>query len=115
MSAVTIEGSVTPSSFLPRGERRTVERTDFIDKLIKRGFVTVVKPTEPVLEAAQDDVPDAPAPTVTVEPSRGASREEWAAWLSRPDVAIPFEESDGRNVLIEKWDASVDAAAGSDG
>lgn len=39
---ITIEGSITPSTELARGERRTVRRTERIDRLISRGFVTVV-------------------------------------------------------------------------
>jgi hypothetical protein len=42
MARVTLEGSITPSTFLARGKRMTVERTDFIDKLIRKGFVNVV-------------------------------------------------------------------------
>lgn len=44
---VTIEGSVTPSAELPRGEQRTVVYTDRIAGLVKRGFVVIVKgPTD---------------------------------------------------------------------
>lgn len=42
MARVTLEGSITPSTFLARGKRMTVERTEFIDKLIRKGFVNVV-------------------------------------------------------------------------
>lgn len=48
MSQVTIEGSaITPSTFLPAGERRTVERTDFVEKLIAKGYVTVIEGDSP--------------------------------------------------------------------
>ena len=56
MAQVTIEGSLTPSTFLARGERRTVVLTDYVRKLIKKGYVIVVKDapvlieTEPPLE-----------------------------------------------------------------
>ena len=40
---VTIQGSVTPSVVLPRGETKTVVLTPRIQKLIDRGFVTVVE------------------------------------------------------------------------
>lgn len=44
---VTIEGSTTPSAELPRGERRTVVYTDRIARLVKRGFIVIVKgPTD---------------------------------------------------------------------
>jgi hypothetical protein len=63
MARVTLEGSITPSTFLPRGRRLTVERTPYIDKLIQRGYVVVIDTpdaktevesiTAPKLEAAK--------------------------------------------------------------
>lgn len=63
MARVTLEGSITPSTFLARGKRMTVERTEFINKLIRRGYVNVVATpdaktevesiTAPKLEAAK--------------------------------------------------------------
>jgi hypothetical protein len=44
---VTIEGSVTPSVILPRGQRRTVTLTDRVQRLIERGFVVVVDWQDP--------------------------------------------------------------------
>ena len=43
---VTIEGSLTPSVVLPRGETRTVQLTPRIQRLIDGGFVTVTARTE---------------------------------------------------------------------
>lgn len=63
-TVVTIEGSVTPSVVLPRGERKTVVLTSRIQKLIDRGFVNVVTqhtvktPTQaPVKKPAVKTVP----------------------------------------------------------
>ena len=85
MAQVTIEGSVMPSAFLPRGERRTVERSDFIDKLIRRGFVTVVPAPEPVAE----EVPEISGPQ-GVDPDEGESE----------PVAVDVEsEADGGEVV----------------
>lgn len=63
MARVTLEGSITPSTFLARGKRMTVERTPFINKLIHKGYVNVVPDpdaktevesiTAPKLEAAK--------------------------------------------------------------
>lgn len=39
---VTIEGSITPSAELPRGERRTVLYTERIQKLVKKGYINIV-------------------------------------------------------------------------
>lgn len=52
MSRVTIEGSTWPSTHLATGERRTVERTSLIDKMIANGFVIVI-----------EEHPDTPSPT----------------------------------------------------
>ena len=43
---VTIEGSLTPSVVLPRGETRTVQLTPRIQRLIDGGFVIVKERTE---------------------------------------------------------------------
>lgn len=114
---VTIEGSITPSSVLPRGKRMTVSRTDYIDKLIAGGFVVVIdvdttKPEKiltPVftpqdtLEAikaaqaaklAQED-----ADLLTV-PGRGASRDAWAAFLRQENITFTDE---GRDALVALW------------
>lgn len=39
---VTIEGSITPSSELPRGVRKTVLYTDRIKKLADRGYIKII-------------------------------------------------------------------------
>lgn len=39
---VTIEGSRSACTFLPTGQRMRVERTSFIDRLIRRGYVIVI-------------------------------------------------------------------------
>lgn len=51
MASVTIEGSVTPSVVLSRGRRMTVERTPYIDALIRGGFVVVIEDHGAVPEA----------------------------------------------------------------
>ena len=44
MADVIIEGSVTPAvGVLPRGERRTVALTPYVQDLIDKGFVVVVE------------------------------------------------------------------------
>lgn len=57
---ITIEGSITPSVELPRGERRTVQHTDEVQALIDGGFVVVVPDPEderPAHEQEQDTKP----------------------------------------------------------
>jgi hypothetical protein len=114
MARVTLEGSITPSTFLRRGRRITVERTPYIEKLIRGGYVVVV-PDPPAAEEVEaivaepreraDDeqrIPDTPA--------RNASRAEWAAFLE--GNGIPYAEDDTRADLIARWD---DAEASADG
>lgn len=58
MTRVTIEGSVTPSVNLPRGQRTTVEMTPTIAKMVERGFVNII--------AVEPD--PQPAPVTETEP-----------------------------------------------
>lgn len=51
MGQIVIEGSVTPCIELPRGERAEVEHTDHVQRLIDRGYVTVVDEPTPQSEA----------------------------------------------------------------
>ena len=57
MARVTVEGSITPSTFLARGKRMTVERTPFIDKLIRRGYLDVVDTPDATAEVEQITAP----------------------------------------------------------
>lgn len=107
MARVTIEGSVTPSVMLPRGQRMTIERTEVIDKMIRRGFVVVVEEhaPAPVIASITDvvtmaEAPGEPAPV----PARNASREEWASFLI--EEGVPHEIGASRNQLIAAWDAA---------
>jgi hypothetical protein len=114
MARVTIEGSVTPSTYLSRGKRTTVERTPFIDKLIRKGFVNVVQthdatPRDVVTEIEQhtDEVKEAARLELKVRPddapARNASTEEWAQFLEDREIAFP--EGSTRADLIARWDA----------
>jgi hypothetical protein len=95
MSKVTIEGSVTPSAFLARGERRTVERTDFIDTLIRKRYVVEIPDTPlPVGDNAPAD-PDVPA--------RNASKLAWVEFMQAQGYEV--SEAATRSDLIEQWEA----------
>src|SRR5690606_20485032 len=107
MARVTIEGSVTPSVLLPRGHRMTIERTEVIDKMMRRGFGVVVEEhtPAPVIASITDvvtmaDVATEPAPV----PARNASREVWAAFLV--EEGVPHEIGAPRDALIAAWDAA---------
>ena len=78
ITAVTIEGSLTPSVHLARGERKTVQLTPFIQKLIDRGFVNVLgeyhdepaldePPAKPARRAKAAPPSEAPDPTLRLQ------------------------------------------------
>ena len=125
MAEVTIEGSLTPSVFLAKGQRRTVQLTEQVQQLIDRGYVVLV-------HAAEDGPPPAgigPLPTGdettshhyeladatpgtpgddddNVPPPHNASRDAWASFLTRR--GIWQAEDDSRDDLIDRWDAYQD-------
>jgi len=79
---VTIEGSIAPCVELPRGERRTVQLTDYVQGLISRGYVIVV-----------DEQADDPAGGEDNDGGDGADRgqpdpERVAAAGATPDRAV---------------------------
>lgn len=110
MAKVTLEGSITPSTFLARGARVTVERTPLIEKYIRKGYVVVIAAAAaktPVVEEIGQIV-EARLKTadnerqLTGAPARNASREDWAEFLR--SQGLPFWEDDTRSELIARWD-----------
>lgn len=100
MSSITIEGTVTPSTFLPTGERRSVTRSSFVEKLIAKGFVRVVESAATKVEPAPA-VESAPVDEEVDVPGRNESRETWAKFLDFQEV--PYPEKATRDDLIEVW------------
>ncbi|QOV97153.1 hypothetical protein [Rhodococcus pyridinivorans] len=99
---ITVEGTITPSTFLAAGDRRTVTRTAFVEKLIAKGFIRVVDDetsaeVAPVVEEKTEEV--------FAVPARNAKREVWAAFLTRLDPDIHFTDEDGRDDLIELYES----------
>lgn len=96
MASVTIEGSLSPAAFLARGERRTVQRTDRIDKLIRRGFVVVVD------EEGEVEAPPAPEPVKA--PAKSASRDDWAEFLAEhTDIVTEGLNRDALQAEYDTW------------
>lgn len=91
-SVITFEGTVTPSTFLSTGERRTVTWTPFIEKLIAKGFVRVV--------GVVDESPAVSDMEVAV-PAKNAKREVWKAFLEFQDV--PFPDNATRDDMVKIW------------
>lgn len=96
MSKIVIEGTVTPSTLLSTGARKTVERNAFIEKLIAKGFIRVV---------ADDADVEQPVEAAVVEeidvPGRNESRETWAKFLTFQE--LPFPEKATRDELVALW------------
>lgn len=90
MALVTIEGSITPSTYLPRGKRTTVERTPFVDKLIKRGYVNVVQTHDAVAE-----VEAVAAPKVAAAKAEKAIRPKKAAAPKVVETPEMVEKGEG--------------------
>lgn len=100
MADITIEGSLTPSTFLRRGERRTVRYTEQVQRKIDLGYVIVVgehpEPTEI----------EVPEPEGGHPPKLNASREDWAEFLAQHPAGFVTEGKD-RTELIAEWEAHV--------
>lgn len=99
MAAILIEGA-TPNTYLTKGQRRYVERTELVDKLLRTGYVREVEPVP------DEDAPE-PADPVDVEaPPRNASRDVWRDFLLARGFAV--STSSGRDQLVAQWDARTD-------
>ncbi|ADX31944.1 hypothetical protein TPA2_gp30 [Tsukamurella phage TPA2] len=83
---ITIEGSLTPSVELPRGQRRTVVRTERIERLIARGYIVEV-PSD------TGTTSDSPAPA---EPVHAPAEPEVVAAEPEPEAAEPVKSSRSR-------------------
>lgn len=86
-----------------------------------RGFSYVDAPPEPVAEVVQEseqapDAPPEPASEVTeggdvpVEPHRGSSRAEWAAWAGHLGIEVPQDA--GRDAIRDIVEAALSGMEG---
>lgn len=103
---ITVEGTETPSTFLAAGERRSVARTEFIDKLIRGGFIREVQPARaaapPIRYAAPaaDYVDETETVRADDRPAGNASTDTWRAYLDAR--GIEWFEEDTRADLIAR-------------
>lgn len=96
MAKITIEGSLSPSTYLARGERAVVRDDDpRVQKLIAGGYVNVI-----------DTETDTPEPTPLPEPlpvpARNASRDDWAEWLALNTDIVTVDKN--RETLLNEYD-----------
>jgi hypothetical protein len=100
---ITIEGSITPSSRLARGERVTVEDSAKVRKFIAGGFANVV-------DEETGEAEPAPLPEVVPAPARNASREDWAEWLAiETDIVTEGKNRDVLQAEYDEWLKTHDA------
>ncbi|QHB37329.1 hypothetical protein I5G58_gp027 [Mycobacterium phage BirdsNest] len=96
MAKVTIEGSLSPSAYLARGERREVQRDEHVENLIRLGFVNVVD--------EDGDVEPAPLPEPVKAPSKSASRDDWAEFLAKyTDIVTEGKNRDALQAEYDEW------------
>jgi len=95
MAKVTIEGSISPSARLARGERIEVQRTERIDKLIAKGFAVVV-------DAKTGEPEESPLPEAKKAPAKSASQKAWVDFLTEEtDIEV---EGKTRDQLADEYD-----------
>lgn len=104
MAKVTIEGSLSPSTYLARGERREVQRDQHVDALIAGGYVNVI--------SEEGEVEPTPLPEPAKAPAKSAGREAWAGWLAEhTDIVTEGKNRDALAAEYEDWLATHDAPA----
>lgn len=101
MAQVTLEGSkVLKSTFLGPGQRITVERTKYIDNLIRRGYVNVIADHEPIRESLPESV-TVPETDAFGAPPESATKAVWQEFLAEKGVAYPADATKAE--LLEAW------------
>jgi hypothetical protein len=106
MAQITIEGSkTTPTTFLKPGKRITVERTSLINRLLAKGYVTLVPDpsAKEHVEQIVDDQREAAAKerALTGEPAESAAKSVWAEFLTGRGVDYPADATKAQ--MIEAW------------
>lgn len=103
MTNVTVEGSLTPSVHLARGERRTYVLTPSVQAMIDKGFYTVIETWEPNETPAK--VSETDAAVDDGSPARNASAAVWREFLASQDPPIRVHDDATRAEMLDLWDA----------
>ena len=112
---VTIEGTLTPSTYLARGQRADVELTPEVLRKVALGYVKVVKyheltDTEVEADANAEAARAELVPDPVNPPKRNASREDWAEFLAQHASGAFVTEGKDREQLIAEWDAYLETS-----
>ncbi len=102
MATITIEGSLTPSADLPRGQRRRVQDSADVRAFVRKGFAVVVD--------EEGEPEPAPLPVPVKAPGKGDSRDDWAEFLAaHTDVVTEGRTRDQLVGDYEVWLETHDA------
>lgn len=122
MAQVTIEGSrVLKTTYLAPGARITVERTKYVDNMIRRGYVNLIAEHEPIRESdssnvkedSSNDEPESDTDMLTIPgaawgaPPSNALKSVWAEFLAEKGVEYP--EGSTKLEMIRAWSQSEQA------
>ncbi|QPX62137.1 hypothetical protein PBI_INDLOVU_22 [Mycobacterium phage Indlovu] len=99
MAKITIEGSLTPSARLARGERLEVQDSDEVRKFVADGFAVVV-------DAETGEAEPTPLPEAPKAPAKSASREKWVEFADGQD-GFEYDADATRDEIAEAWAAHV--------
>lgn len=98
MATIEIEGSLTPASDLPRGERRKVQDSAAVRKFVADGYAVVV---------GEDGEPEpAPLPDAPTAPARNGSTDAWRDFLT--GQGVEFDPDATRDELVDLWEKRTD-------
>jgi|SRR5690349_12460689 len=100
MAKITIEGSLTPSARLARGERLEVQDSDEVRKFIADGFAVEVTNVE------TGETAPAPLPEPVKAPAKSASKEKWVEFADAQE-GFEYDPDATRDEIAEAWDRHV--------
>lgn len=113
MARITVEGTITPSTYLATGKRITVDDTAYVRKLIARGYIKIiteaVKPAEVVEEI--EAITESQRETTDLEqqvrgaPALSALKTDWAAFLDAQTPPVTYAWNATRADMIDAWRA----------
>lgn len=108
---VTVEGTLTPSTYLARGQRATVSLTPEVERKVRRGYIKIVKVHDDELTDTEREADEqaelAREARSLAAPNRSASRDDWAEFLAAYPLHGFVTEGKNRADLIAEWDLYI--------
>lgn len=113
MASILIEGA-TPNTYLNTGQRRRVEKTQLVRKLLKSGYIVEIKPDPilaPTITITNDSGQDLEVELITqpaeerddavAVPARNASKDTWREFLESEGFEVDATAT--REQMIGAW------------